>query len=312
MSVQPSEFYTPKVLGAQLTGMIKTKGENEYSARLRIPVGLLTADALESLARLCRKHGRGEILLTARYGVELPGVTGEGFEALRQELADAGIGLAGCGPRMRTTTACRGTVCPHGNVDTFQLAWEIDQRYNDAEVLPHKFKVGVSGCASSCSKPQLNDVGLVGAARPECDPEACTGCGVCMEACHLAAVEMDQGLPCMARGACVSCGDCIKACPLAAMRAGRTGVHLFAGGRWGRVKQVGIQIAEFLTESEAIEAVGRIKAWYRDNGEPKERLGQTILRIGPERFQAEVLEGVDRDKWTAIAPEALERFQPFR
>lgn len=312
MSVRPSEFYTPKVVGAQLTGMIKTKGPNEYSARLRIPVGILTAEVLESLARLSREHGRGEVFLTARYGVELPGVAGDRFEALRRELAEAGIGLAGCGPRMRTTTACRGTVCPHGNVDTFRIAWEIDRRYNDAEVLPHKFKVGVSGCASSCSKPQANDVGLVGAAKPECDPDRCTGCGVCVEACHLGAARVEGEVATIDRSACVSCGDCIKACPMAAMRAGRTGLHLFAGGRWGRVKQVGLQVAEFLGEEEAIEAVGRIKAWYRDHGRPKERLGQTMLRVGPERFQAEVLDGVAREKWVALTPEALARFQPFR
>ncbi len=312
MPVKPSEFYTPKVLDAQLTGMIKTVGENEYSARLKIPAGILTAEVLEHLARISREYGRGEIYLTQRLGVEVPGIAGERFPAVREALARAGIALAGCGPRMRSTASCKGTVCPHGNLDTFHITWEIDRRFNDAEVLPHKFKVGVAGCASTCSKPQLNDVGLMGAAEPECDREACTGCGVCVEACHLGAIELRDGKAVIDRERCVTCGDCIKACPLGAMNTVRKGIHVFAGGRWGRERQIGIQIARFLTEAEALDTVGRIKAWYRDNGRPKERLGQTILRVGVRRFQAEVLEGIPREKWTEITPEAEARFQVMR
>ncbi len=312
MSVKPSEFYTPKVIDAQLTGMIKTVGENEYSARLKVPVGILTADVLETIARLSRAYGRGEVYLTARLGVEMPGIQGDRFPELRQALADEGVALAGCGPRMRTTVSCKGTVCPHGNLDTFRLAWEIERRFNDAEVLPHKFKVAVAGCASTCSKPQLNDVGLVGAADPACRPEACTGCGVCVEACHLGAIRIAGGKAVIDRARCVACGDCAKACPLAAMDTPRTGLHLFAGGRWGRERQIGIRIAEFLTEEEALDTVGRIKAWYRDNGEPKERLGQTMLRIGVRRFQAAVLDEVPREKWTGITPEAEAGFRVMR
>ncbi len=312
MPVKPSEFYTPKVLDAQLTGMIKTVGENEYSARLKIIAGILTADVLERLARISREYGRGEIYLTQRLGVEIPGVPAERFPDLREALAQAGIGLAGCGPRMRSTASCKGTVCPHGNLDTFRITWEIDRRFNDAEVLPHKFKVGVAGCASTCSKPQLNDVGLMGAAEPVCDREACTGCGVCVEACHLGAIRLQDGKAVIDRDRCVTCGDCIKACPLSAMKERRTGIHLFAGGRWGRERQIGIQIARFLTEDEALAAVGRIKAWYRDHGRPKERLGQTILRVGARRFQAEVLAGIAREKWVEITPEAEARFQVMR
>ncbi len=312
MSVDPSEFYTPKVIDAQLTGMIKTVGENKYSARLKVPAGILTAGLLESLARLSRAYGRGEVYLTARLGVEIPGISGDRFPEISRALADAGVSLAGCGPRMRTTVACKGTVCPHGNLDTFQLAWEIERRFNDGAVLPHKFKVAVAGCASTCSKPQLNDVGLVGVAEPAVRAEACTGCSVCVEACHLDAVRIVDGKAVIDRAGCVACGDCAKACPLAAMDTPRTGLHLFAGGRWGRERQVGIRIAEFLAGEEALDAVGRIKAWYRDNGARKERLGQTVLRAGVGRFQAAVLGGLPREKWTRITPEAEAGFRVMR
>ncbi|GAB4274209.1 MAG: 4Fe-4S binding protein [Deferrisomatales bacterium] len=312
MSTRPQEFYTPKVLDDQMTGMIKTREAGTYSARLRIPAGIVTADVLEALAEASRRFGRGEVYLTARLGMEIPGVSGEEFAALRQVLADAGVGLAGCGPRMRSTVACKGTVCPHGNVDTFDLAWEIDLRFNDAEVLPHKFKVAVAGCASTCSKPETNDVGLVGVCEPRLDAAACVGCGVCVEACHVGAVEMKGDRPVFDRQACVRCGDCSKACPAGALPPARTGVDLYVGGRWGRHKQVGICLARFLTPREAVAAVGRVKAWYAEHGRKKERLGQTLCRMGVEAAQAAILEDVERSKWAAVTAEALARFQPLR
>ncbi|MBI5440688.1 MAG: hypothetical protein HY900_05675 [Deltaproteobacteria bacterium] len=315
MAASPSDFYTPKVLDAQLTGMIKTREPGLYSARLRIPSGVLTSEVLEQLAATAKKFGRGELYLTTRLGIEIPGVPAESFPALREELGAFGVPLAGCGPRMRSTVPCKGTVCPHGNLDTFALAWKVDQAYNDTTVLPHKFKVGIAGCPSSCSKPQTNDVGLVGVAKPHLHAVACVGCGVCKEACHLEAVELEGGLPMVASQRCVTCGDCVKACPAQAMGTARTGVDLYVGGRWGREKQVGIRIATFLTEEEAVGAVGRIKAWYADAGRgdgKKERLGQTIVRLGLVRFQHDVLTEIPTGKWVGATEEAQARFRPFR
>jgi dissimilatory sulfite reductase (desulfoviridin) alpha/beta subunit len=96
------------------------------------------------------------------------------------------------------------------------------------------------------------------------------------------------------------------------MGSARTGLDLYAGGRWGREKQVGVKLATFLGQEEALGAIGRIKSWYARNGERKERLGQTILRLGVRAFQAEVLEGVDSTKWAEISTEVEAKFQPSR
>ncbi|MDW7711709.1 MAG: 4Fe-4S binding protein [Deferrisomatales bacterium] len=311
MAIDPRDFYTPKVLDAQLTGMIKTREPNTYSARLRIPMGVLTADVMERLAGAARRFGRGEVYLTARMGIEIPGVQTEDFPALREELAGSGVALAGCGPRMRSTTACKGSVCPHGNLDVFDLAWRIDQAHNDAAVLPHKFKVGVAGCASSCSKPQTNDVGFVGVSEPELDPGPCVNCGICAEACHLLALRLEDGLPRIEADRCVACGDCSKACPVQALGPRRTGIDFYAGGRWGREKQVGLRLGAFLSAEEAVAAVGRVKAWYAEGGRTKERLGHTMLRLGPRACQEAALAGVAPEKWVPITPEAEAAFRPF-
>lgn len=311
MSISSDEFYTPKILEGQLTGMIKTKGAGEYSARLRIPVGILTSEIMNELAKLARKYGRGEVYLTSRLGIEIPGISGEDFPALREELAAAGVSTAGCGPRTRSVVSCKGTVCPRGNVDTFSLAWQLDEKYNDAEVLPHKFKIAVAGCASTCSKPQVNDIGLVGVSEPECDADLCTMCSVCVDTCQLDALELSTNAPVLDEAKCVYCGDCIKACPVGAYKSLRTGLDLFVGGRWGRSKQVGIHLATFLTPEQALDAVGAIKSWYKDNGLRKERLGASMLRVGVQNFQEIVLKNIPKEAWLEITPEKLAKFQVF-
>lgn len=311
MSLSSDDFYTPKILEGQLTGMIKTKRPGEYSARLRIPVGILTSEAMRGVAALAEKYGRGEIYLTARLGIEIPGVQGEDFPSLREELAAIGVATAGCGPRMRSVVSCKGTVCPRGNVDTFDIAWRIDEKYNDAEVLPHKFKIAVAGCASTCSKPQVNDVGLVGVSEPDCNADLCMMCNVCVDSCQLGALKLTQNGPVLDHVKCVYCGDCIKACPAGAFESVRTGLDLFAGGRWGRRKQVGIQLASFLTPGQAFDVVGEIKEWCRTNGDKKERLGAAMLRAGVDEFQRSVLAGVPKELWVEITPEKVAAFQIF-
>ena len=330
MPVQPTDFYKPKVADGDLAGMIKTKstgdlftsrlagtrgccqgptGWSEYSARLKIPVGILTSDVMEAIAKIAREFGRGEVYLTARLGMEIPGVPEERLLDLQEELAKVGVQLAACGPRMRSVVACKGTVCVHGNIDTFRIAWEIDQQYNDGTILPHKFKVGVAGCASTCSKPRLNDVGLIGVQEPYLDIGLCNLCGKCTEECRRRVIQIENGMIVLDKEHCVDCGDCARACQPSAIIPFQTGIDLYAGGRWDRIKQTGIRIARFLTETDAIKAVGQIKEWFQKNGKQGERLGAVILRKDLLEFQDEVLQGINRDDWSEITPEAEESFR---
>jgi dissimilatory sulfite reductase (desulfoviridin) alpha/beta subunit len=84
------------------------------------------------------------------------------------------------------------------------------------------------------------------------------------------------------------------------------------GGRWGRTKQVGLRIARFLTEADAVQIVGRIKKWYCENGDRGERLGAVILRKGVGTLQETVLQKIKTDKWVNITAESQSAFQIIR
>jgi Pyruvate/2-oxoacid:ferredoxin oxidoreductase delta subunit len=48
------------------------------------------------------------------------------------------------------------------------------------------------------------------------DAEACTGCGICVDACPRSAIELDD-LPEIHQDLCNGCGECVEACPRAAL-----------------------------------------------------------------------------------------------
>lgn len=48
------------------------------------------------------------------------------------------------------------------------------------------------------------------------DAEACTGCGICVDACPRSAIELDE-LPAIHEDLCTGCGECVEACPRGAL-----------------------------------------------------------------------------------------------
>jgi dissimilatory sulfite reductase (desulfoviridin) alpha/beta subunit len=51
------------------------------------------------------------------------------------------------------------------------LAKILDERFYGRYGLPHKFKMGVTGCPNSCTKPQEHDLGLMAVIEPALDEE---------------------------------------------------------------------------------------------------------------------------------------------
>jgi heterodisulfide reductase subunit A len=75
-----------------------------------------------------------------------------------------------------------------------------------------------SGAASrviaTLSRPELEVDPLISAV----DPDACTGCGVCVDVCSYKARELDEvaGVARVNEALCVGCGACVSACPSSA------------------------------------------------------------------------------------------------
>ncbi|MDD1727766.1 MAG: hypothetical protein LUQ50_01695 [Methanospirillum sp.] len=68
-----------------------------------------------------------------------------------------------------------------------------------------------------------------------------------------------------------------------------TGFKAVVGGKGGGTPKPGRELADDLTEEQAIDLARKIIAFYRENGQAPERLGATIERVGFETFKKAVL-----------------------
>ena len=146
-------------------GWLHNKGTDSFSARVITVNGKVTADQLHAVAEAARKYGSGDVTFTSRQTIEVLGVPAQKTDDFEAAVAAAGMSVGGTGPKVRPVTACKGTVCPRGIIDTFDISQKIHERFYvgwRSIVLPGKFKIGVGGCPNNCIKPNLNDVGVTG------------------------------------------------------------------------------------------------------------------------------------------------------
>ncbi len=264
-------------------GMMRQRDAGLFSVRLHVVGGRLTTGQLQAIRRAADRFGRGTVHLTSRQGVEIPFVAAESLAALKSFLAHFGVGIGVCGPTVRTVTACQGcAVCPSGVIDSPAVAETLDRELYGKPV-PHKFKIGISGCANNCIKAEENDVGIKGWIEPRWSPAACAGCRICETVCPSKVVRIPDGpgVTAVDPSGCVGCGDCVAACPTGAMEEGLRGCRIFVGGKFGRMPSLGRKVLGVLmTPEEILAAVRAVVAFFREHGRPKERFGDTLQRAG--------------------------------
>ncbi len=271
-------------------GFMRQKQKNNFSLRLQVVGGNLTAENLVKIAEVAEKYGDGHVHLTSRQSVEIPFIKIDDVDEVKEELAKGGCKPGVCGPRVRTITACQGNqICPGGNIDSYDIAKKLDSRYYARE-LPHKFKFGVTGCQNNCLKAEENDVGIKGAAIVSWKQDACINCGVCEKACREGAITIADGVVKVDESKCNYCGRCSKACPTDAWDV-KTGYLVSFGGLFGN--QI-VKGKELLSVVESEEQLFRITdaaiQFFDDNAKPSERFKFTLDRVGLDKFEKVIKE----------------------
>jgi dissimilatory sulfite reductase (desulfoviridin) alpha/beta subunit len=144
--------------------MMAERADGLFTVRVGVVGGRLEAAQLASIASLAERFADGEVHLTTRQGVEIPHVPYGNLEPLRAALEEAGLRLAPVGKCVRGIVACPGTYCKFGQIDTQAMARRLHDKFGGRGGLPHKFKISIAGCRHGCTKPQENDLGVLGTA----------------------------------------------------------------------------------------------------------------------------------------------------
>ncbi|MFH1137497.1 MAG: 4Fe-4S dicluster domain-containing protein [Pseudomonadota bacterium] len=148
----------------------------------------------------------------------------------------------------------------------------------------HEFQVVVSECPNCCSRPQIADLGLIGARKPRIGPGPCTQCGSCVETCREEALGLAPGSsgPVLDETRCLFCGRCIDACPTGALEEEMVGFRVLVGGKLGRRPQLGLEAPGLFSEKEVIALLPLFLRHFRCNNQKGERWGEVIKRLGFE------------------------------
>lgn len=271
-------------------GFLRNRGTDSFSGRLVSRGGVYSAEDLKTISEIAAKFGSGKVGFTSRLSAEIVGIPFDKIDAAASYAAERGLYFGGTGAKIRPVTACKGTTCVYGNIDTQALAARIHDEYYVGWAgvkLPHKFKIGVGGCPNSCMKPSLNDFGIEGHKAPVYDPDVCRGCASCAveKACPSRAVGVSGGKVTVA-DSCRSCGVCAGKCPFGVFAEGEAVYKIFVGGTWGKETRMGTALSRYFTEDEIFPILEKTMLWYKENAYEKERLGAAIDRLGVAALEA--------------------------
>lgn len=158
----------------------------------------------------------------------------------------------------------------------------LKERVKGPLKMHHEFRVSLSDCPNACSRPQIVDVGLIGACVPHVTEEPCTECGACVEACREKAVVMKGGGPVVDEGRCLYCGQCARVCPTGTIQERKKGYRILVGGKLGRHPRLAEELPGIHDEEEALNIVDRCLDLHRRECRKGERFGEILERIGPE------------------------------
>ena len=146
----------------------------------------------------------------------------------------------------------------------------------------HEFRVSISDCPNACSRPQIADLGLVGASVPRVSSKECSGCAACVEVCREAAVRLVEGAqsPELNVQKCVACGPCIRACPTGTLEEQSGGFRIMVGGKLGRHPRLARELKGVYSRDRALMIVDACLKHFKTYCTCGERFGETLSRTG--------------------------------
>lgn len=136
--------------------------DGTYSVVPRIWGGVTTPAELRAIAEVAEKYAVPTVKFTGGQRLDLLGVHKEQLPAMWGDLSRAGfVSGHAYGKALRTVKTCVGSEwCRFGTQDSTGLGIAME-KLTWGSWMPHKFKIGVSGCPRNCAESNIKDLGVV-------------------------------------------------------------------------------------------------------------------------------------------------------
>ncbi|CDX00301.1 Sulfite reductase, dissimilatory-type subunit alpha [Desulfitobacterium hafniense] len=286
-----------------------------HTVRVNSPSGwFYNTKSLRTICDIWEKRGSGLMNFHGATGdAILLGTTTDQLQPIFDELSEEGFDLGGSGSDLRSPSCCVGPGrCEHACYDTLEACYNITNQYQDElhrPMWPYKFKFKFSGCANDCTASiARSDCAVIGTWRDSIiiDQEAVKAYvaeglniqAVVCDRCPTNALKFNaetQELSVIAEE-CTRCMHCINRMPKAITPGKERGATILLGGKSTIVQSafMGWVIVPFMKMEaeddfqEFKDLVERIWEWWDENGKTRERIGETIYRLGMTNFLTSV------------------------
>jgi nitrite reductase (NADH) large subunit len=159
------------------------QNDGTYSIVPQMQGGLTTPAELKALADIAVKYKVPTIKVTGGQRIDLLGIAKENLNDMWDDIAAAGMesGYA-YGKATRTCKSCVGKEhCLMGTQDSMGLSVKMEDAVW-SHFMPHKFKMGVSGCPRNCAEATIKDFGVI-CTEKGYEIHVAGACGIRTKAC---------------------------------------------------------------------------------------------------------------------------------
>ena len=146
-------------MSEEIQGAILQRDKQTYAIVPRIPMGVLTPEILESIAKVARKYDVRIIKITSGQRMALVELKAEDVQQAWKDI-EMEVGPAE-GLCVHYVQSCPGIeTCKFGQGSSLGLAAKIEKLYVGKEnFIPAKTKFGISGCMLNCAESYVRDFG---------------------------------------------------------------------------------------------------------------------------------------------------------
>jgi sulfite reductase alpha subunit len=282
-----------------------------HTIRMIQPAGwFYKTDKLRKLIKIWEKYTPGLMNFHGATGdLQLVGIETDKIEPFFDEVAKEHWDIGGSAGDFRTASCCIGPArCEMALIDTLDIYHTM---MSDEEILndmhrprfPYKFKLKIAGCPTDCVAGVARaDLLVVGTWRDEIKinqeevrnyAKNGVDVGLIASKCPGNAMEWDGNELKIDNDNCMRCMFCLQKMSKALRPGDDRGATLVLGGRArGRYGAfLGWVLIPFMKLEKPYEElkdlIYKLLDWWDENGRTKERIGETIYRIGAGKFLKE-------------------------